>query len=112
MDTLLIVTFLIQALAITMILYTFHSISENKFPKLDALEKYHLMRKRYEHLRFSLLFVGALIVVQFAGLFYYLSSALPLGQLLISNAVVISLMIFLTGIYKDREHLAEMEMKK
>jgi hypothetical protein len=92
-----------------MILYTFHRISEKKFPQLNSMERYYFMRKRYEHLRWSLLFVGALIMVQLAGVFYYFyRGSIPLLQLLISNVIVIAIIIFLTRIYKVRDRLQDM----
>ena len=106
------VTFAIQAIAIVMVLYTFYKIGERNFPKLAALEKYHLMRKRYERLRWSLVFVGALIAIQLFGVFIYVRSGeLPLTQILISDGIVIALMIFLTHIYKGRDHLADLDLK-
>lgn len=103
------VSLIIQALAIIMVVYTFYRISEKKFPKLDALEKYHLMRKRYERLRMSLLFIGALIVVQLIGLFFYAQSGSLALQLLISDLVIIALAVFLSGIYKGKNRLGEIE---
>ena len=46
-STFLIVTLVIQAVAILMVVWTFHRISERRFPKLATLQKYHLMRERY-----------------------------------------------------------------
>ena len=108
--TVLLITALIQILAVIMIVYTFVRISQKKSPKLDTLEKYYLMRRRYEHLRLSLLFVVALIIVQLGGMYYYYSKgSLPLAQFLISDVIVIALVFFLSIIYKEREKLKGFE---
>jgi undecaprenyl pyrophosphate phosphatase UppP len=111
--TILIISIVIQAFAILMVLYTFYSISRSSIPKLAALEEYYLMRRRYERLRTSLLFIGALIAVQLGGVFYYFwSGTFPVLQLLISDAVIVALTIFLTRIYKERRRLSELEPEK
>jgi 4-hydroxybenzoate polyprenyltransferase len=112
MDIILVVTLIIQLLAALMVLYTFYRISERKFPQLDSLERYHLMRERYERLRWSLVFVSALILVQLAGVVYYfVSGSLPLLQLLISDFIVIALIILLSRIYRMRGQMQELDLK-
>ncbi len=108
---LLTITLAIQVIAVVMVIYTFYRISERQFPKLAALERYHLMRKRYEHLRWSLLFVGALIAIQLFGVIVYVrSGTLPVAQVLISDVIVIALTILLSRIYKERSRLQDMDL--
>jgi archaellum biogenesis protein FlaJ (TadC family) len=113
-DLVFVVSLAIKVIAIMMVLYTFYAVSEKKFPKLDVLEKYRLMRNRYEYLRRSLLFVVAIIMIQFIGLIIYgffPDGTLSFTQLLISDIVFVILVIFLTTIYRKKEQLTH-EMKK
>ena len=111
LDPVLIITFVIQAVAVIMVLYTFIRISESNFPQLEALERYHLMRERYEHLRWSLLFVGLLIMVQLAGVVYYfVQGSIPILQVLVSDGLVVALTLILSRIYKARGKLQDMDI--
>ena len=112
-SSILIITLIIQIIAIAMVIYTFQKISAKKMPEIDVLEKYHIMRQRFEHLRWSLLFVGAMIAVQVVGVFYYFrNGSIPVLGLVISNVIIMALTVFLSQIYKKRSHLEDLEFKK
>lgn len=108
---LLVVSLAIQLITVVIVIFTFRAISARKLPKLDLLERYHVMRTRYERLRLTLLFLVAIVCVQLLGLLYYLyapDGPITLAQLLVSDLIFIALVIFLMRIYRGRDNLQQL----
>jgi len=123
--TVVIVSTVIKLISLAMIVYTFQSLSREENKNLSVLTKYFLLKRNYTLLRFSLIFIATLVVVELVNMFYRTINAPPLSepQLLISDAVFIGLILLLTKIYESRhyftqeidketQHLVELAKKK
>lgn len=108
----LVVSIIIKAITFIMVLYTFLSINrpEKKDKKMSVYTKYYLMRKRYEMLKGSLLFVAAIAVLELISMTHILvSGASYVGdtEMLISDIIFLGLVLLLTKIYNFRDCLTE-----
>lgn len=104
----LIVSLLIQLFTVFMIIYTFRVIKDNSGSELGVLSKYYLMRRRYDRLRSSLLFIAAIILLQIAGIVYlilYPDAPITTTQLIVSDIIFVALAVFLSQIYRMRSKL-------
>lgn len=115
MAAVLAVSILIKIISLVMVAYTFLALSPKKEPKeLGVLTKYFIVKRRYNLLRFSLLFVAALILIELVSMLRAALTA-PAGvnemQMLLSDIVFLGLIILLSRIYQLRS-MFEKELKK
>ncbi|MBR9702992.1 hypothetical protein GOV10_03075 [Candidatus Woesearchaeota archaeon] len=109
MDLLIIASLFIMLVSLVMILYFFRSLdSVEKKSDLGVMMKYYLIRRRYDRMRTSLLFVAALMAVQFIGLLVMVfvpGAEFKTTEILISDFIFVALIVFLTGLYRNKEKL-------
>lgn len=109
--TILVVSIIIKALTFLMVLYTFSSIAkpEVKNKNVGVVTKYYVMKRRYNLLKGSLLFVAAIAVLELISMIYGLTSSSPNKdiELLVSDIIFLGLVILLTRIYNFRENFAQ-----
>ena len=108
----LIVSIVIKAVTFLMVLYTFLSINrpEKSDKNVSVVTKYYIMKRRYEMLKASLLFVAAIAVLELISMTHILISGnLYVGdtEMLISDIIFLGLVLLLTRIYNFRDHITQ-----
>jgi len=102
----MIISFLVAAIALTMVLFTFKSLSVTReAAEIGVFTKYLLLKRRYDLLRRSLLFVAAIVIIQICSLLYALFTAPGFFadiQLLASDVVFLGLAYLLSKLYLVR----------
>ena len=98
-----IVSIFIKILSLIMVSYAFRNLSPVEGPSsFGILTKYFVMKRRYVLLRFSLLFVAGLILVEMISMGYTIlqrPSSVNTLQLLFSDVVFVGLILLLSRIY-------------
>lgn len=107
---LVIVSILIKAIALLIVCYSFFMLNPKKEREiLGPLTKYFLLRKNFLLLRWSLVFVAALLLVELISIsISVVGNADKLAdiRLLTSDLVFLGLIMLLTQIYRHRDRLS------
>lgn len=102
----MVISFLVATIALIMVLFTFKSLSvTHEAAELGVFTKYLLLKRRYDLLRRSLLFVAAIVIIQICSLLYAFFTAPGFFadvQLLASDIVFLGLAYLLSKLYLVR----------
>jgi hypothetical protein len=97
------ISFIIKGLAIIVLLSAFKVLASSDKKHAGFLTKYYLMRKKFDLLRASLLFVAGIIVLEIVNMVYLQFSATKTFNeafLIASDALFVGLGLLLARIYK------------
>ncbi|HIH23551.1 TPA: hypothetical protein HA251_00805 [Candidatus Woesearchaeota archaeon] len=98
------ISIIIKVTTLIMVLYTFKNLLAPSDPQPSIIyTQFYALKKKYSLLRFSLIFVAALIVLELASMIRAATvnmGAINDTQLLLSDAIFLGLIILLTHIYK------------
>jgi hypothetical protein len=98
---------LIKLFSLLIILYAFRTLSIDESGKFGVYTQLFIMRRRYDLLRMSLLFIAAILVLELVSMSYTLISrqGLNLVQIMASDILFIGLVALVTIIYSSRNSL-------
>ena len=94
----------IKVVTLLMTVHTFRNLAPHRTPATDLYTRYFIVKRNYNLLRYSLLFVAALILVELFSMsrVIFQNATVNDVQLLLSDIVFLGLVVLLSRIYAGR----------
>jgi hypothetical protein len=108
MGAVVIISLAIKLVSLVIVLYAFKALSVDESGKFGVYTRLLMMKRKYDLLRMSLLFIAVILLLELFSMSYTLvmePQALNMIQVIISDAVFIGLILLISRIYISRNSL-------